>query len=207
MTGTVTGISGFHAGPAANAVAIYMENTAAGTLPVGSLVTLDGDKVRLAAADEVSDGIVVAPGAVGLVLRDAPYDWAGKYVVDDYGKLVQTLIPDPTWQSSIPDPAYQGAGNAPMIPNPVPRGDVLAPRIATGYAPTGSFTPRSLMPETWSLVGTSGILHVNVEAAVVAGDYLVSAADGIGKKAGTGVTTRIKVMRKVSETVAQCWVR
>lgn len=207
LSGTVTAVSGFHAGPTASSVAVYLENAAAGALPVGALVTLDGDKVRLAADDETGDGVVVHPGSAGLVLRDAPYDWAGKYVTDDYGKLVHVNIPDPTWSSSVPDPAYQGPGNAPMIPNPAARTNVLAPRIVEGYNPTDTYTPRSLRTENWTLVGTTGILCVNVAASVIAGDYVVSGADGVGKKAGTGVTTRLKVMRKVSETVAQCWVR
>lgn len=206
--GQGTFLGGVHTGPAGALTAIYLENATPGTvLVLGSLIVVSEGKARQAADDEVPDGVVVAKETAGLVLADAPFDWAGKYEIDDWGRMVYASIPDPTWSPYVLDEAYQGSGQAPMIPNPTPRGTVVVPKLASGYNPQTPYTPREQRPEDWTLVGMTGLIRVLVESTVAVDDYLVSGSLGVGKKAASGVVTRYKVAKKVTDTIALCWVR
>ena len=144
----------------------FFENKFLGEIPLGSIVTLDSDKVRLAESGEMIVGVVTAgqtkvknsgqtmfTGTPALIGADTPHTWAHRYLVGDFGERLYELTEDGNVQPVV-NPEYD-----PSIPN----------------------IPRSERPREWSCVGLIGQVHVRVDSTVTAGCF-VCAESGIGTK-------------------------
>lgn len=83
------------AGAGAADYAEFFQNCADGVIPVGSLVTLDGGKVRLAQQGERILGVVsAAPAVLG---NAAGLQWAGRWERDAFGAVVKRAVPCVSW--------------------------------------------------------------------------------------------------------------
>lgn len=71
------------------------ENAAPGAIPVGTLVTRQGRKVRQAGPGDRLLGVVsAAPAMIG---NTAPLGWAGRFKRDEWGRTVKAAIPMVRW--------------------------------------------------------------------------------------------------------------
>jgi hypothetical protein len=136
----------------------YFENAQRGAIPLGTIVTLDGDKVRPALAGEYILGIV--SGTAGVVLGDSPFHWAGRYETGEFGEPVYTTTVDPASGQTVKT----------RKENPEWNGELAQ-------------VPRSERPEEWSCVGLVGQVHTRVDGNIAPGDYI--GADGRRSEAET----------------------
>ncbi len=87
------------AGAGAADYAEFFQNCADGVIPVGSLVTLDGGKVRLAQQGERILGVVsAAPAVLG---NAAGLQWAGRWERDAFGAVVKRAVPCVSWGAVV----------------------------------------------------------------------------------------------------------
>jgi len=145
----------------------YFENQDFGTIPLGTLVSLIGDRVVPASKDDVVLGVV--SGTAAVALGDSPFSWQGRYVTGEFG--------EPIFESVVDEDGIE----------------VMVQKENPDYDTTLSQIPRSKRPDEWTLVGLLGQVYVRVDEYVVPGDYIVSGDGGIGVT--TNTETRIRVMR------------
>jgi len=130
----------------------YFENLILGTIPLGTIVTLDGKKVKIANKGDFILGVISA--TAGIALGDSPFAWQGRNLKGEFGE---------TLYDTIPNPDYEGEGEAPLI---------TVPKINPDWDPEQEQIPRSERPEEWSLVGIIGQVHVRYKGSINVGDYL-----------------------------------
>lgn len=154
-------------------VAEYHEHVAPGALPVGSLVTNEGRKVRLALPGDRVFGVVSATPL--LVAGSADLGWVGQYLTDHWGR--------PVW-ADVPMVKFEGYdGRVADAARPIPEGAtfyVERDRVRSpDYDPTRPYTPRSERPLEWSPIAKLGLVRVRVDWTVAVGDLLAPGGDGV----------------------------
>jgi hypothetical protein len=160
---------------------------------VGMVVTLEGDKIRLANADDDIVGIV---SATAMVLGDNyEYEWKEKYVTDDYGRLIldepveefveytDTVDPkDPTtWKRAKESVGFHAY-----------------PKINPNYDPNKEYVNRANRKE-WDAIGMLGKLHVNDDGTCVVGGY--ATVDFGGIVTSSVKRTNMRVMKRISDNI------
>lgn len=85
-------------------IAKMFENSKTGEIPVGSLVSWDGRKVRTAKKGDVN--FSVHSRTYAMLLGDSQFTWADRYLRDEWGQIIYQDIPDPDWTEMIPDPDW-----------------------------------------------------------------------------------------------------
>jgi len=176
LLGNVSGGSNF------TDFAELFENETAGTIPLGTIVSLSGRYVRIAQAGDNVLGVVSATGVINA--GDTPFTWARRHLTGEFGETLYEDIPDPLWEAQIPDPdwtptAGQTEADRPMIDNPIPQQMISVPIENPEYDPTQTNIPRTDRPEEWTCVGLVGQVYVRVDNTVAVGDW-VSPVNGIG---------------------------
>lgn len=163
----------------------------------GTLLTLEGDGVRVASnGDEV---VGVVSETAGVVVGASEYAWHKKQARDEWGRKL--------WRESVivevesedgeqlfygedvepPEDVLQQEGVT------VSRRSVRVPVLSKDYDPDREYVPRMKRPGEWVKVGLVGQVLVRVRSDVRAGDHLRPSADGIGSKAHA--PTSMRVMR------------
>ncbi len=120
---------------------------------VGLFVTLDGEKIRLAEAeDDYILGVVSAcPSVLGDVYDD---QWKGMYEIDIYGRPVLEEVEVPVETIEVPDPENPEQ----MITKVICEAHTeIRQKLNPDYDPTQEYIPRSERPE-WDAVGMLGKL-------------------------------------------------
>jgi hypothetical protein len=163
----------------------YFENLAIGVIPLGTLLALDGRRVRPSRVGDDVLGVVSATASIAA--GDTPFDWAKRYLTGEFGELLYHDILDPDWPAMVPDPNWRPSGNEnvtdrPFIPNPVPQAFVRVPMENPDYNPSVENVSRSERPAEWSCVGLLGQVHTRLGADVAVGDYVAAGNDGHGVK-------------------------
>ena len=74
-------------------------------IPLGTIVSLSGSKVRIAEDGDFILGVVSGTSAVAT--GDSSFTWAKRYLTGEFGEVLYHEIPDPAWSEKIPDPAYK----------------------------------------------------------------------------------------------------
>lgn len=207
--GTITGSQAF------TDYAEFFENLTLGEIPLGTLVTLDGDKVRRA---ETGDDILgVVSGTAFVIGGDTPFTWAKRFKTGEFGEMLYQDILDPDWQPTIPDPNWEPNGAEPetlrpMIPNPSPQPTIRVPVENGEYDASQVNIPRSQRSKEWTCVGLLGQLHVRVDASVSAGSWVKPKENGIGTNSLEKTNLRcMSIKQAFDETigyaVALCFMR
>lgn len=88
-----------------------LENKVKGEIPVGALVALDGDKVRLAQSGDPILGVRSKTAA--FVAGDTPFQWAQRHLLGKHGEVLMVEEPDGDWEPMVPDPSWNAE-----VPNP-----------------------------------------------------------------------------------------
>jgi hypothetical protein len=166
----------------------YFENAASGVIALGTLMALDGRKVRQAEAGDHILGVVSATASVAA--GDSPFSWSKRYLTGEFGEMLYHDIPDPDWPEFVHDPTWVKGdddleANRPMVRNQVPAPLISVPMENPDYDATRENVPRSKRPDEWTCVGLLGQVHVRVGADVAVGDWV--SANGNASKTQTNL--------------------
>ena len=153
---------------------------------VGYIVTLDGDKIKLASDGEDILGVI---SATATVLGDnAEWCWNKRYLTDDFGR---TLYEDRevTHEAAYNDDGEKIADEWTEV--------VHAPVINPAYDPDKPYINRRNRPE-WSAVGMMGKLYVRDDGTAQVNGY-VTAKNGIATHSDS--KTNMRVMKRVKDNI------
>ncbi len=104
--GTITGSTVFAD------YAYMLKNESVGAIPLGTLVTMDGEEVRPSVAGDEIAGAITAHALI--VAGDSPFEWGGRFLTGEFDEQLLEEIPDPDWPPFIEDPEWEAT-----IPNPL----------------------------------------------------------------------------------------
>lgn len=159
---------------------------------IGLIVTLDGEKIRLANSED--DILGVVSGTAMVVGDNVEWEWKDKYLRDDYGRVITEMVEE--FEYVINHETNE------------------TEKISTGFFPHKKLNPnydssqkykrRSDRPE-WSTVGLIGKLHVTDDGTCVVGKYATVGNNGVATKSET--KTNMKVMKRISDTVVLVFMK
>lgn len=131
----------------------------------GYSVSLDGNKIRPAASGDVVIGVVTGrPTVVG---DGAFLHWQGKFLTDDYGRVLYESIDSVEWDEFdhqghiVKHHSYQ-ADQVPdgvVVPETAIRTPVERRQLNPNFNPEAEYVPREQRPE-WACVGLMGKLRL-----------------------------------------------
>ena len=154
---------------------------------VGYIVTLDGDKIKLASSGDDILGII--SGTATVLGDNAEWYWNKRWLTDDFGR---TIYED-----------YDVEHKAVIDKE---TGDVIieawtehihAPKTNPAYDPNKPYINRRNRPE-WSAVGMMGKLYVRDDGTAQVNGY-VTAKDGIATHSDS--KTNMRVMKRVTDNI------
>lgn len=158
-------------------IAELFESQNGQAIDLGTIVTLDGDKIRKAQPSDEPIGVI--SGTAALVANDKTYHHKDRYLQNEYGMTLTKRVQ----VEFITDDGHSEFEWR-DIPIDNPEYDASLPYVA-----------RSERPE-WNTVGLIGQIYTNVEKDVIAGDYINGRA-GIGCK--DNINGKGKVMKITSD--------
>lgn len=166
---------------------------------VGLMVTLDGDKIRVANEGDEIIGIV---SGTAMVLGDNhEHEWKEKYVTDVYGRIVYD---DPVEEfveyTDTVDPADPSTWKTVREST----GFHAYPKMNPNYDPGKKYVSRAERPE-WDAIGMIGKLHVTDDGSCVPNGYVKVSKNGVAT--ASAERTNIRVMRRVAENVVLVLMR
>jgi len=158
------------------------ENLTEGEIPLGTIVALEGDKVR---PSKVGDAILgVVSGTALIVAGDSPFTWGGRYLTGEFGEpLYEDVVDEDT-------------------------GEIVRERkLNPDYDPAQPNIPRSERKDAWTTVGVLGQVHVRVGEGVAVGGLV--GPDGTTAEASPLTVMRITQPFDSSKgyAVALCMLR
>lgn len=167
----------------------------------GSFVTLDGEKIRFATADDdYILGVVSAnPCIEGDVYSD---DWQGKYLTDVFGqRLTQTVhIPARYEEQEITDPETGETTTENVLIED--EHDAVQWVLNPDYDPEQEYISREDRKE-WTSIGLMGKLVVIDDGTCEVNGYCKAGVNGIATKADDGY----RVMARIDDTHIRVLVR
>ncbi|KAA6476151.1 peptidase G2 autoproteolytic cleavage domain-containing protein [Bacillus swezeyi] len=132
----------------------YFESLTGEQIPTGTLVTLEGERIRPAEKGDHLLGVI--SDTAGVILGEASFHWSGRYVKNEFGGYVYE------WQKG-------SDGKMAMVPKEHP-----------DYRPEQEYKSRKDREE-WNVVGLVGQVYVKCDKKVKAGDF-IEADGGIATK-------------------------
>lgn len=159
---------------------------------VGLLVTLDGEKIRLANADDEVLGII--SGTVAVLGGNYEWEWNGKYLTDDFGRIIYEDVEE--FDEVIVGEDEEG--------NPIIEKQSLGffkhPALNPDYEPTKQYINRADRPE-WSAVGMIGKLYVCDDGTCEVNGYAAVGKNGIAT--ASSEKTNMRVLSRVCENIVR----
>lgn len=185
--GNVQASGSFTGSTAFTDYAEYFENAEHGAIPLGTLVALDGRKVRPTQAGD--DILGVVSGTALVVAGDSPFTWQGRYLTGEFGEILYGDVWDEDEQAYVRGP----------LENPE-------------YDPGLENIPRSERPDEWTCVGLLGQVHVRVDETVATGDHVAAGDGGVGTTSAERTNMRCMEIRQPYDpakgyAVAFCLIR
>jgi len=222
-TGTIAGSSTFAD------YAEYFENHSSGEIPLGTLLTLEADKVRIA---NIGDDVIGVVSGTALIIGNSDeFAWNGRYLVGDFGEAIYEEVSCVRWnpvykkvlisidqngekhyQDVLDRESYDGLVSETLN---IPEGAVYYTETIRKENPDYDLsldhTPRSERKDDWTCVGLMGQVYVRIDENVKAGDY-IKADGGIGTK--SDIATNILVMKITKDysaldkcAIARCLIK
>jgi hypothetical protein len=126
----------------------YFESVTGEALPFGTVVELDGDKIKVCQDANNAIGVISStPTLVGNNEDGTADEWVGKYEKDIWGKIVME-----DYSYDVVDNVVSGVTTHKTITG-------KRPKITPNFDPTITYTPRAKRPE-WNVVGLLGQIRV-----------------------------------------------
>ena len=201
LTGNTLSAGTFTPGHTFTDYAEYFENLEKGVIGPGEILTLEGDKVRIAKDGDEILGVVSNTACIRA--GDSWSCWAGRYKKTDYGEIMYDEVDMINYKTE--SGYYSGpVSEAPETPASAKYYTELHPIESDDYNPEKANIPRSERPEEWTLVGMLGQVYVNISKTCIPGDYIGPTGEKSESK------TKIKVMKITSEkdsyNIAKCLI-
>ncbi len=163
--GNVTADGSFTGGGADYAE--YFESISGKSIPVGTTVILEGDKIRPAKKGEEPIGVIsTRPSIIGNSESDAGENWQGKYLKNDFGEFIYEEAD--FWRLKK-EKKLEGGGkiieklNGWCDEKSVPEGAVITKekrrKINPAWNPNQEYIPRKDRSE-WNIVGLIGQVRI-----------------------------------------------
>lgn len=143
-------------------IAELFESQSGQPIELGTIVTLDGDKIRKAQPSDEPIGVI--SGTAALVANDKTYHHKDRYLQNEYGMTLTKRV-QREFEDVDGNPVFEWRDEPIENPN---------------YNEDLPYVSRSERPE-WNTVGLIGQIYTNVEKDVIAGD-LINGKAGIGYK-------------------------
>ncbi|BAE05651.1 peptidase G2 autoproteolytic cleavage domain-containing protein [Staphylococcus haemolyticus] len=143
-------------------IAELFESQSGQPIELGTIVTLDGDKIRKAQPNDEPIGVI--SGTAALVANDKTYHHKDRYLQNEYGMTLTKRV-QREFEDIDGNPVFEWRDEPIENPN---------------YNENLPYVSRSERPE-WNTVGLIGQIYTNVEKDVIAGD-LINGKAGIGYK-------------------------
>ena len=160
-TGAITGSSVF------TDYAEYFESLDGTAIPTGTIVTLDGDKIRPANTGEYILGVISE--TAGVVLGEASWAWSGRYLRNEFGGLIYEDVEHTEEDGAVIT--------------------MKQPKVNPDYTEQDNYKSRADRDE-WNIVGLLGQLYVRIDDTVEVGSG-IDADNGIATKGSKGVVMQI----------------
>lgn len=153
---------------------------------VGFIVSLDGEKIRFANAED-TDILGIISGTAGIIGDNAAWEWKQKYQTDDFGRVIWDMVEEFAETTDLEENiTKESLGFFPRR------------RLNPDYNPYKSYKPRSERPE-WAVVGMLGKLHVRDDGTCVPNGYAKVGADGTAT--ASAEKTSMRVLKRVSDKI------
>lgn len=171
----------------------------------GLLVTLNGDKIRPANADD--DFILGFVSAVPCLVGNAADDWHGKYLKDVFGQPLteQVDVPETTEER---ERTYidkeTGEKKTEIVKKVIPAHTETRYILNPDFDPEKTYIPREERKE-WSYVGFHGQIVAVDDGTCQVNGYCAPSKDGIVTASATA--TDIRVMQRIDDTHIKVYVR
>lgn len=146
----------------------------------GLFVTLDGEKIRLANAED--DYILGVISAMGGFVGNSPMEWHDKYIKDVFGARIQEEV-------TIPESVDEITGEV------TPEHTAVQYVINPEYDPEREYITREARPE-WAWVGLVGQIVVIDDGTCQVNSYCLPSKDGIATAAAKSA---YRVMSRIDE--------
>lgn len=147
----------------------------------GLFVAFDGDKIKLANADDDYFGVV--SGTPAFIGNSASEEWCDKYLTDVFGTRLSQEV-------EIPEKIDEETGEV-LVPAHTVTQFIINPE----YDPNKAYVMRENRKE-WDTIGLCGQVVVVDDGTCFAGGYCKPSHDGIGTAADNGY----RVMKRIDET-------
>ena len=186
--------NGTFAGTVSSAGADYAEffewkdGNPAGEDRIGYIVTLDGDKIKLATDGDDILGII--SGTATVLGDNAEWNWSKRFLADDFGRIIYE-------DYDIEHPEVKNEEG--KVIEEAWTEHIHAPKKNPSYDASQPYINRRNRPE-WSAVGMMGKLYVRDDGTAKVNGY-VTAVDGIAT--ASDKRTNMRVMKRVTDNIIQ----
>lgn len=158
---------------------------------IGYIVTLEGNKIRL--ANSTDDILGIISGTAGVIGNAAELDWKDRYLTDEYGRIIYDEIEIEQTTCDPKDPEKE-------IVETIRR---KIPKINPNFDSTLEYIPRTERPE-WGVVGLMGQIYVRDNGLAVIGGY-VTPTQGIATPSLE--PTRMRVMERINDHIIRVFFK
>ena len=183
---------------------------------VGLIVTLDGDKIRVATnADD--DILGVISGTAAVIGDTAEWEWKNKYITDDFGRIVWDMVEEfvdeeEEFEVMVEETVehVDEEGNVTTETVQVPKTETRTVtksvgffphrRLNPNYDPNQEYVSRADRPE-WDTVGMLGKLHVRDDGTCQINGYACVGENGVATASST--KTNMRVLARVSDNIVK----
>ena len=154
---------------------------------VGTIVALDGDKIRSATAEDEILGVV--SGTAMVIGDNAEWGWQGKFLTDDYGRVITEMVEE---FIDIKDPKTGEIKEKKSV------GFIKRRKLNPDWNANQKYARRSDRPE-WDVVGLFGKLHVTDDGTCVPNGWATVGEDG--KATASATKTNMRVMKRITDNI------
>lgn len=158
----------------------------------GYFVTLDGDKIKIAAPNDYILGIVSAlPAVVG----NGDEDWRGRYILDDFGAFIVE-----EFEYEVEEPVEVVDEETGETKNEMKTVTKTGTKYKENpdYDPSMPYIQREDRPE-WDTIGMMGVLAARDDGTCVVNGYCKVAEGGIATASESGY----RVIKRVNENIVK----
>ena len=161
---------------------------------IGLLVTLDGEKIKLANSGDEILGVI--SGTAAVIGDDPASSWKRKYLTDDFGRVIYEDRED--FEEIIVEKINEETGETYEETEMVSLGFSKYPVLNPEYDPTQEYIPRSERSE-WDVVGLLGKLYLRDDGTCLINNYVTVGNNGIATFSFE--KTNIRVLSRVTDNI------
>lgn len=162
---------------------------------IGLIVTLEGDKIRLANADDDILGIV--SGTAMVLGANYAHEWKYKYLTDEFGRII--------YDKPVEEFAeYTELVDGELVTVKELTGLQAYPKLNPEYDAGQEYISREERPE-WDAIGLLGKIYIRDDGSCEVGKYAKVGANGIAT--ASEEKTSIRVMKRTADNIVWCFVK